>query len=186
MQKAGTDRMGLVAFAGDAFLECPLTVDNTAFQQSVQALAVNSIPQGGTAIAEAINTALMAFKEKDRHRVLVLFTDGEDTDSETGALEAARNAAKEGLNIFTIGIGTAAGDLIRVTDANGNSDYVRDEQGNVVKCSSAAITSSSSGRWRRRLFYCWRKCFYRSAGLRPGKHQRQYRKWPGRCPAFRV
>jgi Ca-activated chloride channel family protein len=133
MQKAGTDRMGLVAFAGDAFLECPLTVDNTAFQQSVQALAVNSIPQGGTAIAEAINTALMAFKEKDRHRVLVLFTDGEDTDSETGALEAARNAAKEGLNIFTIGIGTAAGDLIRVTDANGNSDYVRDEQGNVVK-----------------------------------------------------
>ena len=58
MQKAGTDRLGLVAFAGDAFLECPLTIDNTAFQQSVQALNVNSIPQGGTAIAAAINTAL--------------------------------------------------------------------------------------------------------------------------------
>src|SRR5271154_1936618 len=56
MQRAGTDRMGLVAFAGDAFLECPLTIDNTAFPQSVQALNVNSIPQGGTAIAEAINT----------------------------------------------------------------------------------------------------------------------------------
>ena len=63
MQKAGTDRMGLVAFAGDAFLECPLTIDNTAFQQSVQALDVNSIPQGGTALAAAINTALTAFKE---------------------------------------------------------------------------------------------------------------------------
>ena len=58
MQDAKSDRLGLVAFAGDAFLECPLTVDNTAFQQSVQALNVNSIPQGGTAIAAAINTAL--------------------------------------------------------------------------------------------------------------------------------
>ncbi len=131
MQKAGTDRMGLVAFAGDAFLECPLTIDNTAFQQCVQALDVNSIPQGGTAIATAINTALTAFKEDSRHKVLVLLTDGEDND--TGALEAAQNAAKAGLKIFTIGIGTAAGDLLRVTEANGNSDYVRDEQGNVVK-----------------------------------------------------
>jgi Ca-activated chloride channel family protein len=131
MQKAGTDRMGLVAFAGDAFLECPLTIDNTAFQQCVQALDVNAIPQGGTAIASAINTALTAFKEGNHHKVLVLFTDGEDND--TGALEAAQDAAKAGLKIFTIGIGTAAGDLLRVTDANGNSDYVRDEQGNVVK-----------------------------------------------------
>jgi Ca-activated chloride channel family protein len=133
MQKAATDRMGLVAFAGDAFLECPLTIDNTAFQQSVQALDVNSIPQGGTALAAAINTALTAFKENGHYKVLVLFTDGEDNDSETGALEAAQNATKAGLKIFTIGIGTAAGDLIRVTDVNGNSDYVRDEQGNVVK-----------------------------------------------------
>jgi Ca-activated chloride channel homolog len=133
MQRAGTDRMGLVAFAGDAFLECPLTIDNTAFDQSVQALNVNSIPEGGTALAAAIDTALTAFKEKDHYKVLVLFTDGEDNDSEIGALEAAQKAAEAGLKIFTIGIGTAAGDLIRVTDANGNSDYVRDEQGNVVK-----------------------------------------------------
>ena len=133
MQRAGTDRMGLVAFAGNAFLECPLTIDNTAFQQSVQALNVNSIPQGGTALAAVINTALTAFKEKDHYKVFVLLTDGEDNDSEAGALEAAKNAAKAGLKIFTIGIGTAAGDLIRVTDANGNSDYVRDPDGNVVK-----------------------------------------------------
>ena len=133
MQRAGTDRMGLVAFAGDAFLECPLTIDNTAFQQSVQTLDVNSIPEGGTAIAAAINIAMTAFKEADHYKVLVLLTDGEDNDSEAGALEAAKNAAKEGLKIFTIGIGTAAGDLIRVTDATGNSDYVRDPDGNVVK-----------------------------------------------------
>ena len=131
MQKAGTDRLGLVAFAGEAFLECPLTTDNTAFQQCVQALDVNTIPQGGTAIAAAINTALTAFKEDNHHRVLVLFTDGEDNDA--GALEAAQNAAKAGLKIFTIGIGSPAGDLLHFTDASGNTDYVRDEQGNVVK-----------------------------------------------------
>jgi Ca-activated chloride channel homolog len=131
MQKAGTDRMGLVAFAGNAFLECPLTIDNTAFQQCVQALDVNAIPQGGTALAAAIDTALTAFKEDNHHKVLVLFTDGEDND--TGALEAAQAAAQAGLKIFTIGIGTEKGELVRVTDANGNSDYVRDEQGNVLK-----------------------------------------------------
>jgi Ca-activated chloride channel family protein len=64
MQVAKADRLGLVAFAGDAFLPCPLTIDDTAFQQSVQALDVNSIPQGGTALAAAINTALATFKEK--------------------------------------------------------------------------------------------------------------------------
>ena len=131
MQSAKADRLGLVAFAGDAFLECPLTIDDTAFQQSVQALDVNTIPQGGTAIAAAINTALGTFKEKGNHRALVLFTDGEDNDE--GALEAAQNAAKEGLKIFTIGIGSAEGTLVTVADANGNSDYIRDEKGQVVK-----------------------------------------------------
>jgi Ca-activated chloride channel family protein len=125
--------MGLVAFAGDAFLECPLTIDNTAFQQSVQALDVNSIPQGGTAIAGAVNTALTAFKEKTRHKIIVLFTDGEDNDSEPGALEAAQNAAKAGVKIFTIGIGSAEGTLVTVAGADGSTDYVRDEKGQVVK-----------------------------------------------------
>src|SRR5882757_367072 len=71
MQKAGTDRLGLVAFAGDAFLECPLTIDSTAFQQSLAALGVNTIPQGGSALAAAIDTAVTAFKEKDHFKVLV-------------------------------------------------------------------------------------------------------------------
>lgn len=131
MQRAKPDRLGLVAFAGDAFLECPLTFDNTAFQQCVQALNVNTLPQGGTAVAAAIQTAQSAFKEGDHFKVLVLFTDGEDNDG--GALEAAQAAAKAGLKIFTIGIGTTQGELLRVTDANGNSDYIRDENGNVVK-----------------------------------------------------
>jgi Ca-activated chloride channel homolog len=133
LQDAKADRLGLVAFAGEAFVECPLTIDDTAFQQSVQALDVNSIPEGGTAIASAINTALAAFKEKDHYKTLVLFTDGEDNVNEADALAAAQNAAKAGLKIFPVGIGTTEGALLRITDANGNSDYVRDPDGNVVK-----------------------------------------------------
>lgn len=131
MQQAKADRLGLVAFAGDAFLECPLTIDDTAFRQSVDALDVNTIPEGGTAIATAINTALGTFKESDHFKVMVLFTDGEDNDE--GALEAAQAAAKEGLKIFTVGIGTKEGSILRIKDANGNEDYVRDPDGNVVK-----------------------------------------------------
>ena len=133
LQDAKTDRLGLVAFAGEAFLECPLTIDDTAFQQNVQALDVNSIPEGGTAITSAIDIALDTFKEKDHYKALVLMTDGEDNVDEAAVIASAKNAAKAGLKIFTIGIGTAEGDLIRVTDANGNSDYVRDPDGNVVK-----------------------------------------------------
>ena len=131
MQTAKADRLGLVAFAGEAFLECPLTIDDTAFQQSVQALDVNIIPQGGTALAASIDTTLAAFKEKGNHRALVLFTDGEDNDE--GALEAAQRAAKDGLKIFTIGIGSAEGTLVTIAGADGSTDYIRDEKGQVVK-----------------------------------------------------
>ena len=131
MQQAKSDRLGLVAFAGGAFLQCPLTIDDNAFQQSVETLDVSIIPQGGTAIAEAITTALSAFKEGDNFKVLVLFTDGEDNDE--NALEAAQAAAKEGMKIFTIGIGTPEGEILRLKDAKGRTDYLRDADGNAVK-----------------------------------------------------
>jgi Ca-activated chloride channel family protein len=131
MQQAKSDRLGLVAFAGGAFLQCPLTIDDNAFRQSVESLDVNIIPQGGTALAEAITTALTAFKEGNNFKVLVLFTDGEDNDE--NALVAAEAAAKEGMKIFTIGIGTAEGELLRIKDAKGRTDYIRDADNNVVK-----------------------------------------------------
>jgi Ca-activated chloride channel family protein len=144
MQEAKSDRLGLVAFAGSAFLACPLTIDDVAFRQSVESLDVNTIPEGGTALGEAIDTALTAFKEGDSYKVLVLFTDGEDND--TGAVEAAQRAAKEGLHIITVGIGTEKGELLRVTDRNGNADYIRDDQGNVVKSHlNAALLKQIAG-----------------------------------------
>jgi Ca-activated chloride channel homolog len=131
MQQAKSDRLALVAFAGGAFLQCPMTIDDAAFRQSVESLDVNIIPQGGTALAEAIDIAATAFKEGDNHKILVLFTDGEDQDP--NAAKAAEKAAQSGLLIFTIGIGTPEGELLRVKDAKGRTDYLRDEQGNVVK-----------------------------------------------------
>ena len=133
MNQAKSDRLGLVAFAGSAFLECPLTIDDSAYRQSVEALDVNTISEGGTAIGDAIDEATKAYKEGGNYKVLVLFTDGEDNQDEKAAIDAAQRAAKEGVHIFTVGIGTAAGDLLQVRDANGNLEYVRDEQGNVVK-----------------------------------------------------
>ena len=131
LQLAKTDRLGLVAFAGGAFLQCPLTIDDTVFRQSLDVLDVNIIPQGGTALAEAINTARTAFKEGDNHQVLVIFSDGEDNDE--GAVEAAKDAAKAGMKIFTVGVGTPDGEILRIKDAKGRTDYIRDADGNAVK-----------------------------------------------------
>ena len=131
MQEAKSDRLGLVAFAGSAFLECPLTIDDGAFRQSVQALDVHTISEGGTSFSEAVDTAAKAFKEGDNYKVLVLFTDGEDNDA--GADDAAKRAAKDGLKIFTVGIGTAAGELLQYQDESGHLQYVRDDEGHVVK-----------------------------------------------------
>ena len=131
MQRAKSDRLGVVAFAGSAFLQCPLTIDDTAFRQSVESLDVNTIPQGGTALAEAIQSAQTAFKEGDNHRVLVLISDGEDHDS--GALEAAQKAAETGMRIYTIGVGTAAGEVLRIKTADGHSDFLLDDEGHAVK-----------------------------------------------------
>src|SRR5207237_2325647 len=130
MKLASSYRLALVPFAGAAFLQCPLTLDEQAFRQCVEALAVGIIPVGGTALTEAIETALAAYKEDgDNYKILVLFTDGEDHDS--GALEAAKKAAKAGLKVFTVGVGTPAGELLRATDESGAASYVKDDQGNV-------------------------------------------------------
>ncbi len=129
---AKSDRLGLVAFAGSAFLQCPLTLDEEAFRQSVETLDVGIIPQGGTALTEAIESAQTAFeKGTDNHKILVLFTDGEDHES--GATVAAEKAAKAGLKIFTIGVGTAEGELINVRDEQGQVGFLKDDAGNAVK-----------------------------------------------------
>ena len=92
------------------------------------------LPQGGTSLSSAIKTATAAFeKANDNHKVLVLFTDGEDHDADTETLEAAKEAADAGVRIFTIGVGTPEGELLQATDDQGNTTFIKDDDGNVVK-----------------------------------------------------
>lgn len=128
---ARADRLALVAFAGTAFLQCPLTLDDNAFEQSLNLLSTDLLPQGGTAIGPAIEEALRAFKDSGRnHRVIVLFTDGEDHEGD--ALVAAARAAEQGVKIFTVGVGTATGDRLRQVDAQGRTTYLLDENNQPV------------------------------------------------------
>lgn len=128
------DKIALVAFSGASFLQCPLTLDYNAFGISLDALTVNSIPRGGTAIGEAINVARDAFKSgSSGSKILVLITDGENHEGDP--VEAAKEAVKEGITTYTVGIGSPEGDLIVAGDDKGNSGYLKDSEGNVVKSS---------------------------------------------------
>jgi Ca-activated chloride channel family protein len=134
MRLAKSDRLGLVAFAGTGFLQAPLTVDDHAFAQALNAVSVGVIPQGGTSLSAAIKTTMAAFeKGNDNHKVMVLFTDGEDHDADTETLDAAKEAADAGIRIFTIGVGTPEGELLQATDDQGNTAFIKDENGDVVK-----------------------------------------------------
>jgi Ca-activated chloride channel family protein len=134
MRQAKSDRMGLVVFAGAAFLQAPLTLDEQAFQQAVEAVSVGIVPVGGTSLSSAIHTTMDAFeKGNDNHKVMVLFTDGEDHDADKETMAAAKEAADSGMRIFTIGVGTPEGELLRETDEQGNNSFIKDDDGNVVK-----------------------------------------------------
>jgi len=132
LAKLDGDRVGLVAFAGSSFLQCPLTLDYDAFRQSLDALDVNIIPRGGTDLAAAIHETEAALEGNgNNERILVLLTDGEDLEG--NALEAARAAAKNGLKIFTVGVGSANGELIPATDELGGTQFAKDASGQFVK-----------------------------------------------------
>lgn len=127
----GGDRIGLVAFAGDAFLQCPLTLDYSAAKIFLDILNPNLVGTPGTSLSEAIRVSLSAFDPKDRrYRVIVLLTDGED---HSGDVEKwAEEAANQGVIIFTVGIGSLQGIPIPVKDGSGNVSYKKDRNGNIV------------------------------------------------------
>lgn len=126
------DRLGLVAFAGDAFLQAPLTLDDDAFRQTVRALSTDLIPVQGTGLASALREARAAFgKDSTGAQAVVILTDGED--HEPGAVEVAREMARNGIRIFTLGVGTEEGALLRMRDPYGNPVFVKDDLGNAVK-----------------------------------------------------
>ena len=126
------DRIGLVAFAGTSFVQCPLTLDYTAAELFLDEIDSEIIPVPGTAIGEAIKTAKDAFvQEEQKYKVLILVTDGEDHGGDP--VKAAEEAAKSGIKIFTIGIGTREGEPVPEFNEKGEKvGYKKDRNGNSV------------------------------------------------------
>ena len=130
LRKFPGERVGLIAFAGEAFVQAPMTIDHAVFGEALDALDTSIIPRGGTDIATPIRAAVEAMaSEPDRRKLLVILSDGEDLQGE--ALAAAKEATRAGLVIYTVGVGTRSGDLIPV-EHDGQRELLRDADGHFV------------------------------------------------------
>jgi len=132
INKLQGDRVGIIAFAGTAFTQCPLTLDYNAAKMFLDTIDVNLIPRPGTNLPAAISTAVKGFVRKEnKFKALILLTDGENHE---GSIEnAIEEAKKEGIRIYAIGLGTPTGDPVPERDENGNvSGYLKDKSGGSV------------------------------------------------------
>ncbi|MGD9612278.1 MAG: VWA domain-containing protein [Kiritimatiellia bacterium] len=124
------DRVGLVPFAGSSILQCPLTIDYAAFTMTLDDVYSGLIPRGGTAIEQALRTAIDSFPEDGAaDRVVLLITDGEDHEGDP--LKLLPELKEKDVRVYTIGIGTLEGEM--VPGADGQGAYFKDRQGQIVK-----------------------------------------------------
>lgn len=131
IDKLESDRIGLVAFAGNAFLQTPPTLDYAAFRESLDSISPDIMTRGGSELGRALTEAANAFPQENNFKVCILLTDGEDLGG--GALEAAEAIAKDGIQVHAIGIGTPEGDYLRIRETNGEEVFVRDAEGHPVR-----------------------------------------------------
>jgi Ca-activated chloride channel family protein len=125
------DRVGIIAFAGTAFLQAPLTIDYGAVLNSLKELDTEVIPQGGSNLAGAIKAAMDAFgKGESENRALIIFSDGEELDANAEQVIAD---LKGQVRIFAVGLGTSEGALIPIRGRDGGTEFVKDDSGNVVR-----------------------------------------------------
>lgn len=126
VDKLRDDRIGLVVFAGNSFVQLPITTDYVSAKMFLGSISTESVPIQGTAIGDAISTALRSFSaQSDRSRAIIVITDGENHEDDPVA--AASQAAEMGVRVFTIGVGSPEGKMIPF-----EGDYLRDKDGNPV------------------------------------------------------
>ncbi len=138
IRKLKGDRVGMVAFAGSSFLQCPLTLDYGAFLLFVDALKPGYIPDPGTSLSNALRLAVRAFpQDSNKYRAIIIFSDGED--HEGGVDQAIEEAKKAGIRVYAVGVGTPEGDPIPLHSGLGpqqgpstTTAYKKDKQGQVV------------------------------------------------------
>ena len=152
LHRSAGGRVGLVAFAGDAFLQCPLTLDYDAFEDAVRELDTDAVLVPGTDIASALFAGRSAFEKTERRKVLVLLTDGEDL--QRAGIDAAKKIGAEGVTVFTVGIGTPNGGLVQVQQPDGTLTPLLDEKNQPVtsrldEATLHAIADAAGGTYRR-------------------------------------
>jgi Ca-activated chloride channel family protein len=152
VKRKGTGNVGLVAFAGQAFLQCPLTRDYDAFFRTLEETDTGSIQVPGTDIGRAIEEAELAFYSNRNRKLLILLTDGEDL--EAGGVDTAKKLKRKGLVIHAVGVGTPAGGPIRVISPLGAVDTLKDSSGEEVRSrldekTLGELAGSTGGRFIR-------------------------------------
>lgn len=127
VDKLREDRIGLIVFAGNSFVQLPITTDYVSAKMFLSSISTESVPIQGTAMGEAISTALRSFSaQSDKSRAIIVITDGENHEDDPVA--AARQAAELGVRVFTIGVGSPQGTMIPM----GDGQYLEDRDGNPV------------------------------------------------------
>jgi Ca-activated chloride channel family protein len=130
LDRLGADRVGLIAFAGEAFLAAPITEDHAAVQRNLDALETSSVAKPGSDIAAAIKLALKTFESGSYEtKALVVVTDGEELQGD--AVVAAREAALKGMSIFSVGVGSTAGARVPA-ERDGSVKFAKNEFGREV------------------------------------------------------
>ncbi len=145
------ERIGLIAFTSQAFIQCPITTDDDALKYFVSTLQPDMLPVAGTSLAAPVQLAAHMLAKYPGKKALILLTDGEDHTPQELA-QAQKAAQQEGLRIIAIGIGTAQGELIaQRTDVSGKVlEYKKDSQGKTVvtkldEKSLAALAAATQG-----------------------------------------
>ena len=124
------DRIGLIVFAGEAYVQLPITTDYASARLFLSSINTDIVPTQGTAIGSAIRLATNSFsQQEDINRAIVLITDGENHQDD--AIEAAKEAMEKGIKVYTVGMGSPDGAPIPVSPGN-KTNFLKDRSGNVV------------------------------------------------------
>ena len=126
VDKLRDDRIGLIVFAGNSFVQLPITTDYVSAKMFLNSISIESVPVQGTAIGEAINTAMRSFSaQSEKSRAIIIITDGENHEDDPVA--AAEQAAEMGVRVFAIGVGSPEGKPIPM-----DGELLKDKDGNIV------------------------------------------------------
>ena len=126
VDKLRDDRIGLIVFAGNSFVQLPVTTDYISAKMFLNSISTESVPIQGTAIGDAINTAIRSFSvQSEKSRAIIVITDGENHEDDPVA--AAKQAVEMGIRVFAIGVGSPEGKPIPL-----NGELIKDKDGNIV------------------------------------------------------